>query len=545
DSTAPTVDLLGGMGDIPTPAADELMPSLDESMPDLAEPAPAFEEGFPLGDATLPGASGDAPEFLGAEDTNLGLAGADTPLEVHDTMFDVEGPVEPESTFATTSADVAFGDSLDVTASEEFETGMPAAGPLDALPMLDVSDRGPIVEPITSISGLSAPPAAPTASDFDMLFGNTPMGDVTVGGDSAPAEADEAGFIADSFIGREPSDSMLAGAADIATPPSPFVTETMAELYLQQGFRDEALDVYRQLLAQNPSDAGLAERVRHLEHGTRSSMALESVSQEIEAAAEAEELRLSGSIPTVPAEPVEPLEGAVPAFMVDAPASAPVPPEEEVYAEPAPMADEPAPVAYEPEPVALASVPAGPSARDIFARIASRRAVPGGGFAAPEGEVAAVEHAAPAEPAFDEVAASHAAPGFEAAVSDATPSTSIAPGGAVDRLFGMGGVIAVDEGAAVAMASAFGGAMAAPIRGEPTRKGTDELSLSSVFRSEAPAGAPSGVQRQSTKLRFDQFFAAAEDSSSAAPSTPTAPAPGRGEEDIAQFNDWLKGLKGK
>jgi len=41
----------------------------------------------------------------------------------------------------------------------------------------------------------------------------------------------------------------------------PFVTETMAELYLNQGFRTEALAVYEQLSAANPSDARLAERV--------------------------------------------------------------------------------------------------------------------------------------------------------------------------------------------------------------------------------------------------------------------------------------------
>ena len=47
--------------------------------------------------------------------------------------------------------------------------------------------------------------------------------------------------------------------------PAVFVTETMAELYLQQGFRDEALSVYRQLLAQNPADVTLRERVEQLE----------------------------------------------------------------------------------------------------------------------------------------------------------------------------------------------------------------------------------------------------------------------------------------
>ena len=44
-----------------------------------------------------------------------------------------------------------------------------------------------------------------------------------------------------------------------------FVTETMAELYLQQGHLDSALDIYRRLLAQRPDDASLVERVRNVE----------------------------------------------------------------------------------------------------------------------------------------------------------------------------------------------------------------------------------------------------------------------------------------
>ena len=53
-----------------------------------------------------------------------------------------------------------------------------------------------------------------------------------------------------------------------AAPPdvsSAFVTETMAELYVQQGHREQALDVYRQLVQRNPDDAGLAGRLRALE----------------------------------------------------------------------------------------------------------------------------------------------------------------------------------------------------------------------------------------------------------------------------------------
>lgn len=45
----------------------------------------------------------------------------------------------------------------------------------------------------------------------------------------------------------------------------PFVTETMAELYLQQGHREEALRVYRALAEQRPADATLREKLNRLE----------------------------------------------------------------------------------------------------------------------------------------------------------------------------------------------------------------------------------------------------------------------------------------
>ncbi len=78
---------------------------------------------------------------------------------------------------------------------------------------------------------------------------------------------------------RPEASAPVAHAPESARPvagdetPAVFVTETMAELYLQQGFRDEALNVYRQLLAQNPNDSTLRSRVEHLEGGAASSVA--------------------------------------------------------------------------------------------------------------------------------------------------------------------------------------------------------------------------------------------------------------------------------
>jgi len=60
-----------------------------------------------------------------------------------------------------------------------------------------------------------------------------------------------------------------ADTAIVGQSPA-FVTETMAELYLQQGFTEEALAIYRQLLDQQPGDEALRDRVAALERGSSS-----------------------------------------------------------------------------------------------------------------------------------------------------------------------------------------------------------------------------------------------------------------------------------
>ncbi len=65
-----------------------------------------------------------------------------------------------------------------------------------------------------------------------------------------------------------------------------FVTETMAELYLQQGFAAEALDIYRQLLAKDPDDESLRDRVAQLERGGRTSLSVAAVSSVVIEAAQ-------------------------------------------------------------------------------------------------------------------------------------------------------------------------------------------------------------------------------------------------------------------
>jgi len=63
-----------------------------------------------------------------------------------------------------------------------------------------------------------------------------------------------------------PAESRTAEVDEIVSggEPEPILTETMAELYLRQGHRHEALRVYRQLAERTPGDAHLRERVVEL-----------------------------------------------------------------------------------------------------------------------------------------------------------------------------------------------------------------------------------------------------------------------------------------
>jgi hypothetical protein len=123
-----------------------------------------------------------------------------------------------------------------------------------------------------ALSDLMADPfAEPTTPEFQAW--EPPVIDLTAAANEPPVAAAEA-VPAPAY---DESIDMLFGDSLPAEPAPPFVTETMAELYLQQGFTAEALDVYRQLSAVNPDDESLKERVRKLERGDRTSVSLEEV----------------------------------------------------------------------------------------------------------------------------------------------------------------------------------------------------------------------------------------------------------------------------
>src|SRR5687768_2519752 len=94
---------------------------------------------------------------------------------------------------------------------------------------------------------------------------------------SGAPSAPPAQLPADPLVGHTPELSApLTGAR-----PDAFVTETMAELYLQQGFTNDALAVYRELLERNPADTSLRDRIDQIESGSMSSLGMATLSENV------------------------------------------------------------------------------------------------------------------------------------------------------------------------------------------------------------------------------------------------------------------------
>ncbi len=285
-----------------------------------------------------------------------------------------------------------------------------------------------------------------------------------------------------------------------------FATETMATLYLQQGFRDKALDVYRQLVEQSPNDAALQARLAALEVG----------------APEMPEF----DVPS--AESAEPEPAPANAVLADMSFG------DVGLVTPRPSSSR--------TPLATPTVATGPTAREFFAAFARRGLVAAAAVAAVSTAAAATEE--PAAMAIEEPAAMVEE---QAAVAGT--------GWPLDALFG-----AATEVRDLHAAEVLAGL--ATFVGPTGATGLDQLFAEPAAAPEtAPATAPATalattpatrrtVSRASQSLKFDQFFTPAATAPDAPvapepavePSKPTEP-PSDGDDDLDQFQGWLQALK--
>ncbi len=480
-----------------------------------AAPTPAMADGFESSEFTPPAAGApaspllldgtiEAGEFTAPSSSIAPLDGLEDPYLPHTSGSSISAP-SPRAgdEVATRSAPPLDLDDEMILSSRqrEVEPSITARGPSPRGEIEQSADApaGSLIgSESTSPIGAASSFASPVEDLLDLPL-ELPPSVIAAEAELIDARTEAAG----APVAPPPSGGDLDEPSSSRVAAAPFVTETMAELYLKQGFRVQALDVYRQLAAASPRDARLRQRVADLE---------------------------TDALPVSTAAFTTPL-GATPAQALGAtPAQA-----------------------SEPE--------AGPSVREFFARLANRRAATTAASSAPPtNDDFAQFEAIPSTPAPAPAAVGEqngaATPPVDAQSARVTPSSSVpasarsvtpAKGGSIDALFGSRPQGGTEDSAASALAQAFGGAAEIPlISGRPARAAAGELSLDSVFRD-----APARASRSAQNFSFDQFFS----ESATGDSTPPGPAhsaseghgtaepPERSPEDIEQFNSWLQGLK--
>jgi len=317
--------------------------------------------------------------------------------------------------------------------------------------------------------------------------------------------------------------------------PATFVTETMAELYVQQGLHDKAIDVYRQLIAQSPNDQGLQDRLFSLEqlaeHPGDGVVEPEAYTAPVEEFA----IEPIASVPEeFPEFEIEPVEAAAPAPRTTAPrvtldfdtpvmSEAAVEPPAPANAMLSEMSFADVSLTTPRDPRRSTPVPVGPSAREFFSAFARRALTP-----------------------------------LSMMVVSAVPSAAGGPLSPLDEIFGLS-VDPQDESSAHRLAAI--GATSGPSGGSALDSLFGE-GPSAPMPAESPSATPprGSVPRASAKLRFDQFFASSVASATPSstesvpvietastpdpePEPPSAAAPDApGDDDLDQFQGWLRRL---
>ena len=242
------------------------LPGLDR--PDTkVEPAPPLETtgAFPELDEPLPEDRGEVVPPHG--DPIAETAPAPSAAERDEGLLDFDMPLVGEPTRQTTASSASQG--IEATRFEPLETttgsdASPHTIPAE-LPPEVIAAEADLIEAGMSI----AQPESERGAD------DTPSDGESVGGELSFLDVDEPAHEDARAETAERFEHISAPASEHGAEPEtaeehaisaqrPFVTETMAELYLKQGFRQEALSVYEQLSASHPSDERLTGKLASL-----------------------------------------------------------------------------------------------------------------------------------------------------------------------------------------------------------------------------------------------------------------------------------------
>ena len=420
--------------------------------------------------------------------------------------------------FEATAADVGNEEppSPPVELATDLELGLPddgssqqpsAAGMLDGLQTFEAglppAGAGAVASDVTEsapIDGGHAGDEVP--SSFGGALGEVVSDPFSLAGLSAPEPTPE-----------PPAESASEPTPESTDEPAPeaFVTETMAELYLEQGHLGSALEIYHRLVEHRPDDEALRERLESTEarvHGTPAAPLT---------AHEAASHTFAG--PTIR----EFLSGILRSGTGElAPDSL--------------NGDDDARGALWPEEADANEAASSVDAASTFEEGDTHEIEPLEPFADdgddPDSSVIGEEPAAHEEDSTRR--------------SDARPTPTLASdtvSGSIDALFSGANAATKDAAVTNSLAKAFAteAPETAPLQGVPAHRAESELSLDHVFKTATPPRSASPGSNEG--FSFDQFFADEAVDGETAEGTDTPSGSARTNDDIAQFNAWLNGLK--
>ncbi len=236
-------------GGFPEAAPEDSLPQLLEvdGLPAL-EP-PAVHEDIPdddFLDTLLPSSE---TEYHPAIAEPVALEAAEETLGVLDLMEEADmSPSQPP---------------LDVDNDQQYRTAEFSLPNYDSTEPETGSTSTEMEDEAAALLDEAEAPAPPPVSfdDFDSSQRQARTGEYSLSQDTGEWHLESSEPATFASVGEGEPASEVAGVE----PAGPFITETVAELYLQQGFTGEALLVYRQIARSKPSDQRIAGRITDLE----------------------------------------------------------------------------------------------------------------------------------------------------------------------------------------------------------------------------------------------------------------------------------------
>lgn len=468
------------------------------------------------------------------------------------------GPPEPAAVASSEPSHPADPQRLDFDFDvlSAFSTDVPASAAPEPEPEpAAVTPAAPAVPEAAAAPPL--PPAPPELGDVAAFA--PPRHDDAAAVEEEPALEPEPIAAAAPAAASEPvAETPAAQAEDSDEPlPAAFITETMAELYLQQGHREQALDIYRLLVAQRPGDLSLLNRIARLESTAPAAPAERTVraffsrfslrhppgaepAPSSEPAAETAPEPVGQAVPAEPTPFREPAPFAEPEPFAEPTAAA----ESATVAEPEAMFEAPPAAASEPTAPEFSAAESGPTEAAPSEPAASTPDITAFAAPAPLADEPSITEFVSAEP--EPPAAAAAAGDVEASGETSVPESA---GGTpnLTELFAGRVVSADDERVAATLAGAYAAGADTNGVGHPARAADDALSLDDVF-----GGGPADHDAGREAVTFDEFFAQPNGArpapppadATAAPAGPGAPAANRSDDaDLELFHAWLEGLK--